>query len=129
MICIVKTSKIFHTILLTQQLKTLTKYKNLTCKNFNTYCVLGWRLIREDFITEIEYIQSKQTIGSDKLSRFPNNGNQYTTQESMYTTETMSELHDIKELSDGTFPKELKLIYHYHWEEPFLTKKLKRATY
>ena len=96
LICIVKTSKSFCTNLLSQQLKTLTNHKNLTCKNVNTNCILGRRLIREECITEIEYIQGEKNIVPDKISQFPDNGHQDTTHESTYTTETMSELHEIK---------------------------------
>ena len=43
----------------------------------------------------------------------------------MYTTETISELYDIKELLDGTFTKYFKLIDRYHQEDPTPTEKLK----
>ena len=43
----------------------------------------------------------------------------------MYTTETMSELYNIKELPEGTFPISFNLIDRYHREYPFLTEKLK----
>ena len=42
----------------------------------------------------------------------------------MYRTETMSELYDIKELPEGTFPLSFNLIDRYQREYPFLTENL-----
>ena len=39
----------------------------------------------------------------DELSRLPLNGNQETTQTSIYQKEMMSDIKDIKELSEGNF--------------------------
>ena len=47
LLSIVKTLKEFCTILLSQQMKTFTEHKNLTCKNFNADYLLRWRLILE----------------------------------------------------------------------------------
>ena len=63
------------------------------------------------------------------LSLLPKNGNQDITHETTYTTEIMLELYYIKELSEGTLPLSFNLIYHYQQEDPFLTEKLKCATY
>ena len=41
----------------------------------------------------------------------------------------MSEIYDIKELPDGTFPLLLNLIDRYQRENYFLSEKLKRAKY
>ena len=43
----VETFKEFCMILLGQQLKVFTEHKNITYKDFNTNCVLRWRLIIE----------------------------------------------------------------------------------
>ena len=56
LLSIVETLKGFCTILLGQQLKIYTDHKNLTCKNFNTDCVLRWRIILEEYSLGIEYI-------------------------------------------------------------------------
>ena len=64
-----------------------------------------------------------EKIAADTLSRWTNNGNQETTHEKTYTTETMSELYDIKELPDGTFTLSFNLIDRYQREDPFLTEK------
>ena len=101
---IVKTFKGLRTILLGQKLKIYTDDKNLKCKNFDTDRILLWRVILEEYIPEIEYIQGNKNIVADALSRLPINGSQMTTHEKTYTTETMSEIYDIEELPDGNFP-------------------------
>ena len=42
------------------------------------------------------------------LYQLPNNGNHHNTQESNYTTEIMSEINDIEELSERIFSINLK---------------------
>ena len=59
-------------------------HKNLTCKNVNTGRVLIWRLIIEDYGTDIEYIQVDKNIVADALSILCINRNQETTQESTH---------------------------------------------
>ena len=66
---------------------------------------------------------------ADAISKLRNNLNQDTTHESTDTTETISELYEIKELSEETFTLSLKLIYCYQQEDPFLTERLKCTTY
>ena len=83
------------------------------CNNFNTDRVLWWRIILEEYGPDIKYIQGANNIAAYALSRLPNNGNQDITHESKYTTETMSELYDIKELQEGMLPLSIKLIDHY----------------
>ena len=41
----------------------------------------------------------------------------------------MSEINDIKELPEGTFPINLKLIQKYQREEPSIIAKYKDGTY
>ena len=72
---------------------------------------------------EIEYIQGEKNIVADELSRLPTNGNQNTTYESIYTTETMSELYDIDELPEGTFPISFNTIYRYQQGDPIISKQ------
>ena len=69
------------------------------CKNFNTDRVLWWRLILEQYGPGIEYIRVTKNVSADVLSLLPNNGNQEIAHESTYTTEAMSELYNIEELS------------------------------
>ena len=57
LLIIVETLKEFIDILLGQKLRIYTDNKNLTCKNFNTNIVLIWRLILEEYGTDIEYIK------------------------------------------------------------------------
>ena len=68
LLSVVENLKEFRTILLGQKLKIYRYHKNLTCKNFNTDRVLWWRLILEEYIPEIEYIQVKKYIVADALS-------------------------------------------------------------
>ena len=121
---IVDTLKGFHTVLLGQQLKLYTNHKNLICKHLNTNHVLRWRLIPEQYGPHIEYITGAKQIVADPLSRFPENGNQETTNKSTYTMENMLELYNTKELPYDRFTLSFKLIYCYHQEYPFLTETL-----
>ena len=41
----------------------------------------------------------------------------------------MSEIYDIEELPEGTFPLYFNLIYRYQQEDPFLTENLKCTEY
>ena len=129
MLSIVKTLKEFCTILLGQQLKLFTDHKNLTCKKFNTDRVLWWKYILEEYSPEIEYILGKKSLGAEVLSRLSNNGNQHTTHESTYSTDTMPEIYDIDEPLNGMVPLSFKLIDRYQHEYSFLTEKLKCAKY
>ena len=43
--------------------------------------------------------------------------------------ENMKELYNIDEIPDSTFTLSFKIIDHYQREDPFLTEKLKCATY
>ena len=84
LLSIVETLKDFRNILLGQKLRIYTDNKKLTCKNFNTYRVLKWRLILEDYGPDIEYIKGEKNIVSDNLSIFLLNGSQETTQKTTY---------------------------------------------
>ena len=96
LLIIVETLKEFIDILLGQKLRIYTDNKNLTCKNFNTNIVLIWRLILEEYGTDIEYIKGEKNISTGGLSRIPSNSNQETTQKSTYKKEIVSEINDIK---------------------------------
>ena len=56
LLSIVKTLKEFCTILLVQQLSIYTYHENITCKKFNNYRVLWWRLLLEEYGPDIKYI-------------------------------------------------------------------------
>ena len=75
--------------------------------------MLQWRLILEEYSPDIEYITGKKNIDADALSQLPINVNQETTHESTYTTETISELYNIEELPESTFPISLNIIDRY----------------
>ena len=60
LLSLVETLQEFRTILLGQQLKIFTNHKNLTCKNFNTDCILRWRLILEKYSPKIEYLPGEK---------------------------------------------------------------------
>ena len=75
--------------------------------------MLRWRLILEEYGPDIKYILGKKNIAADAPSQLPNNIYQETKHGTMYATETMSELCDIEELPNGTFPLYFKLIDRY----------------
>ena len=104
MISIVESRKEFRTILLSQRLRTYTDNKNLTCKCFNTDRVIRWRLILEESGPDIKYTQGTKSIVAYTLLIFLINGNQETTHKSTYKKEIVSEISDIKELTEGIFP-------------------------
>ena len=62
LIRIVETLKGFRSILLGQRLIIYTDHKKRTYNNFNTYRVLIWRLILEEYAPEIEYIKGDKNI-------------------------------------------------------------------
>ena len=123
LLSIVQTLKDFCTILLGQELKIYTSHKNLICKNFITYRVFQWRLILEEYSPDIEYIPGNKKIVAYALSRLPINRSQNTTHQSIYTTETMLKLYDIKELLNGTSSPSFNIINFYQQEDPFRTEK------
>ena len=79
-------------------------------KNFNTDRVLRWITILAEYGPDIEFIPGEKNIDADAQSRLPNIRNQETTHESTYTRETMSKLHDTKELPEVKFPLSFKLV-------------------
>ena len=87
-----------------------TDHKYLTCIFFNTNIVLIWILILEEDGPDIEYTKGENNMVADGLSRISLNGNQETTQNSTYQQEILSEINDTKEIPEGTFPINLKLI-------------------
>ena len=80
-------------------------------------------------VCSIEYIQGKKNILADALLRLTNNWNQYTTQESNYIKEILSEISDIDELSEGIFTINLKTIDQYRWKDASLMAKYKNGKY
>ena len=50
---IIETLKEFRRILLGHKLRIYTDHKNLTCNFFNTDKLLRWRLMLEEFVTDI----------------------------------------------------------------------------
>ena len=104
-------------------MRIYTDNKNLTCKTFNTIRVLIWRLILEDYITDIKYIKGDKNKVIDALSRLPLNGTQETTKKYTYKKEIVSEINDIKEIPEGNFPINLRLIDQYKQMKPILIAK------
>ena len=66
---------------------------------------------------------------ADALSRFTIDGNQGTTQDSTTTKEIMSEINDIEEIPEDSFPINLKLIDRYQWKDPSLMAKCNKFIY
>ena len=61
-----------------------------------------------------------KNIATDALSQLTNSSNQNTTHESNYTMETMSEINNKEELSEGKFLIKFKIIDQYQWRYPGL---------
>ena len=129
LLSIVETLKEIRTILLGQKLIIYTDHKNPTCDNFNTGRVLRLRPILEEYWKYIEYIKYEKNIVADALSRLPLNGNQETTQKSVYQQELVSEINDIEEIPEGTFPINFKFTQQNKRAEPSLIYKYKYGTY
>ena len=70
-----------------------------------------YKLILEEHCPEMEYIQYKKNIVEDEFSQWPNDGNQGTTHEYNYSTETMSEIYEIDETPEVMFPIGSNIIY------------------
>ena len=63
------------------------------------------------------------------MSITPLNENRDTTQKSTYKQEIVSEINDIEEIPEGTFPINLKWIYTYQRLEPRITAKYTTCNY
>ena len=72
---------------------------------------------------------SENNIVADGLSRIPLNGNGDTTKKSTHQKEKVLAINDIKEIPEGIFPINLKLIQLYQQLEPSITSKNKYGTY
>jgi RNase H-like domain found in reverse transcriptase/Integrase zinc binding domain/Reverse transcriptase (RNA-dependent DNA polymerase) len=69
LLAIVETLKEFRNILLGHHIKVYTDHQNLTYTNFNTDCVMRWRLILEEYGPELCYTKGSHNIVADALSR------------------------------------------------------------
>ena len=99
------------------------------CKMFNTDRVLIWIFIFENNGPDIEYINGEKNIVAYALPRYTINRNQETTQEYNYKNETVSEINNTKESTDGTFTMDLKLINHYQRKYSCLKSKYDMGMY
>ena len=64
LLSIEETLKELRNILLGWQIKVYTDHKNLTYKSFNTERVMRWRLILEEFSSELIYIKGSKNVCS-----------------------------------------------------------------
>ena len=69
LLAIVETLKEFRNILLGQQIHVYTDHKNLTYRAFNTYSIIHWHLIIEEFSPKLVYVKGQNNIIADALSR------------------------------------------------------------
>ena len=56
LLAIVETLKEFRNILLGYKIKVCTDHTNLTYKNFNTECVIRWRLLIKEYGANLSYV-------------------------------------------------------------------------
>jgi hypothetical protein len=71
LLSIIATLKEFRNFLLVQQITVFADHKNLTYKNFNTERVMRWRLVLEEFATDLQYIKGTRNVVANALSRLP----------------------------------------------------------
>ena len=69
LLSIVETLKEFRNILLGQEVVVHTDHLNLTYNQFNTDCVMRWRLILEEYGVALTYVKGTTNIVADALSR------------------------------------------------------------
>ena len=96
---------------------------------YNTDRVLIQRLTLEEYGTDIEYIKGEKNIVAEELSILPIIRNQETTQESNHRKEIVSEIIDNKELPEGDFTINFKLINQYQQKYARLKIKYEMGTY
>eukprot|EP00957_Ditylum_brightwellii_P045630 3462274-Ditylum_brightwellii.AAC.1 len=68
LLAIVETLKECRNILLGQRITVYIDHKNLTYKNFNTERVVQWRMVIEDFGSELMYIKGNDNVVADAMS-------------------------------------------------------------
>jgi hypothetical protein len=126
LLSIVETLKEFCNILLGQKLVVHTDHKNLTCKKFNTECVMQWRLILEEYGPELRYIKGENNIVDDALSCLDMVPEPRETAE-VLEPGVMAALYAAEEGED--FPKEFPLSYaeieHRQSTDPEVQKLLR----
>ena len=69
LLSIIETLKDFRYIILGQQSKVYTDHKNSTFKTFNTERVMRWRLILQEYNSDLIYSQGYKNIAPDAKSR------------------------------------------------------------
>ena len=104
LLAIVETLKEFRTILLGHPIRIYTDHKNHTCKNFNTECVMRWRLILEEFGPALIYVKGSTNIVADALSHLAINTKPLHT-----ITETISFMH-LRETNASLFGMDKKSV-------------------
>jgi RNase H-like domain found in reverse transcriptase len=68
LLAIVETLKEFHNIHFGHKIRIFTNHQNHTYTNFNTECVMRWRLLIEEFGPELIYIKGNSNVVADALS-------------------------------------------------------------
>ena len=110
-------------------MRIFTDHKKLSCIIYNNDRVLIWRPIIEEYGTDIECIKGEKNIVAEALSILTINSNQETTQESTHRKEIVSEIIDNKELPEGDFTINFKIINQYQQKNPRLKTKYEMVMY
>ena len=101
-------------------MRIYTDNSKISSKVYKNDRVLIWRLVIEEYGTDIEYIKGEKNIVADAFSILPINSNQKTTQESTHKKEIVSEINDSKGLTEGDFTINFKIINQYQQKDPRL---------
>ena len=126
LLAIVETLKEFRNILLGQKIIVHTDHKNLTYKNFNTKCVMHWRLVLEEFGPKLNYIKGEHNIVADALSWLDMEEKPISDDESFYRdyVETLAKCYglDEEDLPKDAFPLTYKNIQREQQKDKELLK-------
>ena len=102
-------------------------HNNLIFDNFTTERVLRWRLILEEYGTEIKYIKGPDNNAADALISLPLINSDV--EESKITREQLDESYGAEKLDGDTFSLTYRAIHKYQRKDKNLVEILKCANF